>query len=42
MNAESLGRLEEINLRSVWVNEVGDFTPRLAEDENLKLLGETV
>jgi len=37
-----LGRLEKLDLRSVWTNEAGDFTPWLANDENLKLLGETI
>jgi hypothetical protein len=38
-----LGRLERItDLRSIWNSESGDFTPWLAEEENLKLLGDTI
>ena len=42
MTAVSLGRLEQVDLRTVWPNEASDFTPWLAHEENLKLLGETV
>lgn len=43
MNKKTLGRLERIeNLRAVWDNEAGDFTPWLAQEENLALLGETL
>lgn len=35
-----LGRLEKVSdLRQIWDNESVDFTPWLAEEENLKLLG---
>ena len=37
-----LGRLERADLRSVWSSESDDFTPWLAEPENLRLLGETI
>jgi hypothetical protein len=38
-----LARLEKIsNLREVWNNESEDFTPWLAKEENLKLLGDTI
>ena len=37
-----LSRLEEVELREVWPNEAQDFTPWLAEEENLSLLGETL
>lgn len=37
-----LGRLEKIDLRNVWQSEAGDFTPWLARDENLSLLGDTI
>jgi len=34
-----LGRLEEVSLRDVWVYEQSDFTPWLAREENIALLG---
>ncbi|MGP1393782.1 MAG: DUF4268 domain-containing protein [Candidatus Cryptobacteroides sp.] len=37
-----LGRLEKVELRDQWKDEARDFTPWLAEDENLELLGETL
>lgn len=37
-----LGRLEKVDLRSTWKSEAGDFTPWLAKEENLRLLGETI
>lgn len=42
MKNKSLGRLEKINLRDIWTNESGEFTPWLAEEDNLKLLGDTI
>jgi hypothetical protein len=43
MNKEELGRLERIeNLRAIWGDEAADFTPWLAREENLALLGETL
>lgn len=42
MSSAILGRLERVDLRSVWANEAGAFTPWLAQEENLRLLGETV
>lgn len=42
MNQHRLGRLEKIDPRNIWKNEAGDFTPWLAEEENLELLGETI
>jgi hypothetical protein len=39
----NLGRLEKItDLREIWKTEAQDFTPWLAEEENLSLLGETI
>jgi hypothetical protein len=38
----SLGRLKPVDLRSVWGHEERDFTPWLAEEENLALLGDTI
>ena len=37
-----LGKLERVNLRDVWPNENQDFTPWLAKEENLQILGETI
>lgn len=37
-----LGRLERIDLRSVWSSESDQFTPWLAEPENLQLLGSAI
>ncbi len=42
MNTSNLGRLERVNLREIWKTEAQDFTPWLAGEENLKLLGETL
>lgn len=39
---EQLGRLKKVDLRDVWSKEAGDFTPWLAQDENLSLIGETI
>ena len=37
-----LSRLERVELREVWPNEAADFTPWLAEEENLSILAETL
>ena len=42
MTQSNLGRLKQVELRSIWVTEAGDFTPWLAQDDNLRLLGETI
>lgn len=39
---EELSRLEAVDLREVWTDEAQDFTPWLAKEENLRILGETV
>ena len=36
------GKLSQVNLREYWENEAGDFTPWLAKENNLALLGEAV
>ena len=38
----SLGKLNNVELRTVFVSEADDFTPWLAEENNLKLLGDTI
>lgn len=39
----NLGKLERITeLRQIWKNESGHFTPWLAQEENLQLLGDTI
>jgi hypothetical protein len=38
----SLGRLERVELRTVWSNEATDFTPWLAKPENLEALSEAL
>ena len=37
-----LGRLEKLDLRTYWRREATDFTPWLAEEENIQLLSETI
>lgn len=41
-NTHQLSRLEKVDPRTVWPTEAGDFTPWLAQEENLKLLGDTI
>jgi len=41
-NNLKLGRLEKVDLRTVWNSESDEFTPWLAQEENLKLLGDTI
>lgn len=36
---EKLGQIEQVDVRSVWESESSDFTPWLAENGNLALLG---
>jgi len=38
----SLGTIQALDLRSVWGGESNDFTPWLAEPENIELLGEEI
>ncbi len=42
MTTPKLGRLEKLDLRDAWKNEAGDFTPWLASEENIKLLGDAM
>lgn len=38
----TLGRLEKVDLREVWKTEAIDFTPWLAQDQNIEQLGSTI
>lgn len=42
MTTKTLGRLEKVDLREAWLSESSDFTPWLAREENLQLLGEAI
>ena len=39
---KALGRLEQVELREIWKTEDRDFTPWLAKEENLELLGDAI
>jgi hypothetical protein len=41
-SASRLGRLEKVDLRNVWTSESGDFTPWLALDEHIAILGDAI
>lgn len=41
-SAVKLGVLELVDLRRAWPHEALNFTPWLAEDDNLRALGETL
>lgn len=38
----SLGRLERVKLREIWLREAGDFTPWLALEDNIALLSDAI
>lgn len=42
MSKAPLGKLEVVGLRDYWEDEARDFTPWMAEPENIKLLGDAV
>jgi hypothetical protein len=42
MTKSNLGRLEKVDMRGVWNSEARDFTPWLAQEDNLALLGEVL
>lgn len=42
MTLPSLGRLERVDPRSIWKSEASSFTPWLATESNLELLGDTI
>ena len=41
-NPNNLRKLEEINLREAWDDEARDFTPWLAQEANIGLLGNAI
>ena len=42
MANKNLGILQKVELREAWLSEATDFTPWLAQEENLKLLGDAI
>lgn len=42
MSVTFLGKLEPVDPRQVWPHEAGDFTPWLAQPENLAILGDII
>ena len=42
MSKQRLGRLQRVELRTVWTSEPAEFTPWLAEPKNLQILGDTL
>lgn len=42
MSGYNLGKLVKVELRDIWLSEATDFTPWLAREENLLILGETL
>lgn len=42
MTDKELGDLTPVELRDIWANEASDFTPWLAQEENLKRLSNTL
>lgn len=42
MRDYNLGKLSRVELRDIWISESSDFTPWLAREENLQVLGETL
>ncbi len=42
MSTPPLGRLTHVELRQAWISEPGDFTPWLARQENIVLLGDAI
>ncbi len=43
MNSQpSLGKLEQVPLRSIWEDEAHDFTPWLADKDNIAILSDTI
>lgn len=41
-NKNTLGRLEQVELRKIWTSESDEFTPWLAQEGNIRLLGDAI
>jgi len=39
---KNLGRLEKVELRDIWQHEASHFTPWLAKEDNIKMLGDAI
>ena len=39
---KKIGRMERVELRELWENEASDFTPWLAREDNIVLLGDAI
>jgi hypothetical protein len=42
MTEQTIGKLTNVDLRDCWPREDSDFTPWLAQEENIELLGEAI
>jgi len=42
LEKDSLGQFKKLNVRKIWANETSDFTPWLANEENIQLLGKAI
>jgi len=42
VNQKNLGSLKKVDLREARNNEASDFTPWLAQENNIKLLGDAI
>jgi len=42
MSDDKLGRLERVDVRTIWATEAADFTPWLGRPENMAVLAETL
>ena len=42
MDKIKLGKLKQVELRSIWEHEATEFTPWLAKEENLELLSDAI